>query len=69
MLYLIFLIGWIAAITGTVCGFIGYVLKENRWVDSVGDYFMNFARMTLQVAFGFFLIWAYVWMFGWPEPD
>lgn len=69
MLFLFFTIGWIAVIDGAVCGTIGYVWKEGRWVDSVGDYFCNLARMAFQAACGAAIIWVYVAVFGWPEPD
>lgn len=69
MLYLLFVIGWIAAGIGAVCGPIGYVFREHRWVESIGEYFWNLALMIIQAAFGLGVVWLYVALLGWPEPD
>lgn len=69
MLFLVFTIGWIAALIGAICGPIGYVWKEARWVDSPRDYLENLAWMLLQVAWGIGIIALYIGLFGWPEPD
>ncbi len=69
MLFLFYIIGWVAAGIGAICGPIGYVWKEARWVYSVGDYLRNLAWMIFQVAWGIGIVWLYTTLFGWPEPD
>lgn len=69
MLYLFFVIGWIAMGIAVICGPIGYVFREHRWVYSVGDYFRNLGRMILQAACGLAIVWLYVHFLGWPEPN
>lgn len=70
MLFLfIFMPAMFAALQGAVCGIVGYVWKQDRWVYGVGDYFMNLAWMALQTAAAAGIIWQYTVVFGWPEPE
>ncbi len=69
MLFLFFTIGLFAAIQGSVCGVIGYVWREGRWVEGPWEYLFNLFCMALQVAAAVGAVWLYTTLFGWPEPD
>lgn len=70
MLFLfIFMPAMFLAIQGTACGIVGYVWKENRWVDGIWDYLLNLAKMAFQVTCSAAVIGLYVHFLGWPEPE
>jgi peptidoglycan biosynthesis protein MviN/MurJ (putative lipid II flippase) len=69
MLFLLFTIAIFASIQGAICGTIGYVWKQSRWVYGPWDYLRNLLWMALQVACAVGAVWLYTFFFGWPEPD
>lgn len=70
LLYAFFLLSMAAVIAGAVCAVIGYDLWNDRRVENLWEYTVNFFSMlTCYTGGGLFVLWLYVQVFGWPQPD
>lgn len=69
MLYFLFMLAQFTVISGTISGLIGYNMQDHQWVGSVWEYLTNLGRGLCYATGGLAVIYLYVKLLGWPEPD